>query len=111
MRWFVLNNQVIITLMISHDDFSDMVREIVEYVIDVIREKYGLNIVYRRIVSDKYDAPYLVINDLDPIIIDELPSVELLIRMILMTLDMGVLGRSNNNSVVGNSVSDDQYGF
>jgi len=111
MRWFVLNNQVVITLMISRDEFSDMVREIVEYVIDVIREKYGLNIVYRRIVSDKYDAPYLVINDLDPIIIDELPSVELLTRMILMTLDTGVLGRSNNNSVVGDSVSDDQYGF
>jgi len=111
MRWFVLNNQVIITLMISRDDFSDMVREIVEYVIDVVREKYGLNIVYRRIVSDKYDAPYLVINDLDPIIIDELPSVELLTRMILMTLDTGVWGRGNNSSAVGNSVSDDQYGF
>ncbi len=87
---------VYVTLIIDEQDFSEIIREIVEYAIDLVEKKYGLKIRYRRIFSSEIDYPILIVNDMEPITIDEIPSMETLVDLMLMVSDVMKIGLINN---------------
>ena len=91
-------NKVFVTLVIGNDEFSYMVREVVEYVIDIVREKYGLNIIYRRVFGDS-PYPYMIINDMKPLVIDKIPSISDLMNLVLMIADTNSIVMSKRDEL------------
>ncbi|OYT40550.1 MAG: hypothetical protein B6U89_01715 [Desulfurococcales archaeon ex4484_58] len=86
-----MHKDLYIVLVYSNDGYSEMIREIVEYAIEIVSSKYGLNISYKRILANDIDYPYIVINGLDPIAFEEKPSLKTLIDLFLITADsMGI---------------------
>ncbi|ADI31397.1 hypothetical protein [Staphylothermus hellenicus] len=78
------------TLLIGDDDYSKIVREIVEYVVNHINsnfENYELLIVLKVENTIFNNKPILIVEDLDPIIIDKLPSVETLLNIFMVAGD------------------------
>ncbi len=97
---------VYITLVIGYDEISDIIREIVEYAIDLAKEKHGLSIMYRK-HYDEDIQPYMVINDLSPVVFDNIPSINEVVEMILMAAEINRLtipiGNENGNSVLSSN--------
>lgn len=79
-----------VTLVLGIDDFSEIIKEIIEYVVELVRNKFGLRIVYREIYDEEIQ-PYMVINDLEPIVFDKIPSVEEIINMFLISAEINTL--------------------
>ncbi len=80
--------------------FSRMVREIIEYVIRIIEEKYDLSIYYEYRVDEYSEHPYMVVNDLAPIIFDELPDIDVLIKILVMASNTPVIYNNNVNDLI-----------
>lgn len=79
-----------VTLILSRDEYSNIIREIVEYAIDVIREKYCLKISYREIVRNNCEQPILLINELEPLVFNKIPSLESIVKILLAGLRTSV---------------------
>lgn len=90
------------TLLLGDDDYSKIVREIIEYVVDHINsnsEDYELLIDLRVENNIEDDKPILILEDLDPIIIDKLPSVETLLNIFMIAGDAKYLGLIDKSHV------------
>jgi hypothetical protein len=61
-----------------------MLKEIIEYTLEVIERDYGLTVDYQVIRDDSAPYPYLLVNDMGPIYLDKIPDVESLVKMMLV---------------------------
>ncbi len=78
--------------------FSELVKELLEYTIRVAEEKYDLSIYYEVRRDDASVYPYMVVNDLPPIVFDEEPNIDLLLKILIM---------SSNTPILYNGISRD----
>lgn len=92
-----------ITFVFSRNEYSSIIKEIVEYAVDIVKEKYSLNIVFRKIVSDKQEFPLMIVNELEPVVFCEIPSLDDIVRILLASLRT-ISDRSSDLSNVNNSV-------
>lgn len=92
-----------ITFIYSRDEFSSIVREIVEYAINIVREKHGLNISYNEVVCDKQVFPLMIINELEPVVFNEIPSLDNIVKLLLASLRI-TSDRSSDLNNIDNSV-------
>jgi len=83
----VERSKVYVTLILGRDEFSSMVREVVEYAVDVARREYGLRVEYR-VVFAETSKPCLVINDFKPITLHNIPSISELLSVLVMVADV-----------------------
>jgi len=80
-------SKVYVTLILGRDEFSSMVKEVVEYAVDVARREYGVRIEYR-VVFAETSKPCLVINDFKPITLHNIPSISELLSVLVMIADV-----------------------
>jgi len=83
----VERSKVYVTLILGRDEFSSMVREVVEYAVHVARREYGLRVEYR-VVFAETSKPCLVINDFKPITLYSIPSISELLSVLVMIADV-----------------------
>jgi hypothetical protein len=78
-----------VTLVIGRDDFSEIIREIIEYSIKLVREEYGVNIIYREEVVDDIE-PYIVVNDRS-YQLKGIPSIRDVVNILLLVFETDAL--------------------
>jgi len=94
----ISSSVIYITMVLNDSEFSSILREIVEHAIHIAVKEYGLNIKYREIVDD-VETPYIIINDMNPIVFRDLPSMNELINTLILISELNsVLNPQNSSS-------------
>ena len=96
-----------VTLVVGMDDLSDIVKEIIEYAVELVERRYGMRIVYRRVHDEECSEPYMIINELEPIVFDRVPSLKTIVELLLMVGETKRLGIVNGF----NDISSRIYGY
>lgn len=94
------------TLLLGNNEYSEIVREIVEYVVRHINKNskyYELNVDLRTEDIDNSDRPVLIIEDFEPIIIDKIPSIETLFNVFMAAGDAKYLSLIDNEFIPVNN--------
>lgn len=87
-----------VTLVLSGDEHSNVVRETIEYAVNIVRERHGLRVVYRELAARDREFPILIINELEPIVIDEAIPLERLLKLLLASLRVDLNEFSDHKS-------------
>jgi len=87
---------VYLTLVLGEGDLSEIVREVVEYVVKLVEREYGVNIVYRVLYDSKVALPCIILNEYEPIQIDKVPQTDYLVKLLLTVIDTGEVGLHNS---------------
>jgi len=80
-------SRIYVTLILGRDDLSNMIREVIEHTLSIVEREYGLNVEYRVITKDN-SMPYMIINDLEPLKLDRVPSISDLLNTLLMIAEV-----------------------
>ncbi len=76
---------------------SIIVREILEYVMQVLENIYNLTIEYIVEKDPASDEPYMIVNDLEPVYFDKIPDIEMLIKILLIASDSKWINDGNSS--------------
>ena len=97
-----------VTLILS-TGFRDLfIKDLVEYIADILEKKYGVLVFLEIDYGDKIDFPILVIEDMEPIVIDRIPSINTLLNVFLAAIDAKNL-KYLQTSVLGDVFSITSY--
>ncbi|MEM0380471.1 MAG: hypothetical protein QXJ42_05355 [Desulfurococcaceae archaeon] len=92
-----------VTLILNSDEYSSIIREIIEYAVDLIREKYGFKVLYKRVIDSNLEFPLLLINEFEPIVFTEIPSLDSIVKLLFVCLKTRIdetIGSSNLDNTV-----------
>ncbi len=76
-----------VTLILDKVSRDLLIKDLVEYVADILEKKYEILVSLRIEHSERIDFPILVIEDMEPIIIDKIPSINTLLNIFLAASD------------------------
>jgi hypothetical protein len=75
----------------NRTSFSRLVREILEYVIKIAEERYDLTIYYEVKIDDTSIHPYMIVNNLPPIVFDDEPDIDALLKILVMSSNIPLI--------------------
>ncbi len=76
-----------VTLILDSVSRDLFIKDLVEYVADILEKKYEILIMLKIEHSSRIDFPVLVIEDMEPIVIDKIPSINTLLNIFLAAAD------------------------
>jgi hypothetical protein len=91
-----------ITLLRNNSEESEIVEELIKYVVQHINNNkyiYDLEAKLDIIYSDNTEKPVIIIEDLEPIIIDKIPDINLILNIILAASDAKYAGLKSLMSI------------
>ncbi len=83
-----------VTLLKNNSEESEIIEELVKYVVQHINNNkhiYDLE-VRLDIIGNNVEKPIIIIEDLEPIIIDKIPDIDLILNIILAASDAKYAG-------------------
>lgn len=72
-----------ITLILNRNTVSELVEELFETLIHILRERYGVSVFIRKVYDNSIEYPRLIVNDYEPVVINEPPPLEVLLKVLL----------------------------
>ena len=76
-----------VTLILDSVSRDLFIKDLVEYVADILEKKYEIIIMLKIEHSNHIDFPVLIIEDMEPIVIDKIPSINTLLNILLAAAD------------------------
>ncbi len=99
-----------VTLILDSVSRDLFIKDLVEYVADILEKKYEILVMLKIEYCNRLDFPVLVIEDMEPIVIDKIPSINTLLNVFLVAADAknlkylqpGLLGEDfvTNNEII-----------
>lgn len=95
-----------VTLVLNRNTRSELIGELFETLVHILRDRYGVSISLRRVYNDTVDHPRMIVNDYEPVVLSEIPPLEALLKVLLaidkvseLTLINGVENAYSENSI------------
>lgn len=76
-----------VTLILDSVSRDLFIKDLVEYVADILEKKYEILVMLKIEHSNRIDFPVLIIEDMEPIVIDKIPSINTLLNIFLAAAD------------------------
>ncbi len=76
-----------VTLILDTVSRDLFIKDLVEYVADILEKRYEILVMLKIEHSSRIDFPVLVIEDMEPIVIDKIPSINTLLNIFLAATD------------------------
>lgn len=78
---------VYVTALVRDKNEEEFLLDVLRFAKEIVQEKYGVEVFLNVIIDNELDKPYMIINDMEPIIIDKIPSISILVSMFLAVAD------------------------
>lgn len=85
-----------ITLILNKTLRSEILSDLFDTITAILRDQYGVSLHIRRVYDDSVEQPRFIVNDYEPVILNDIPPIETLLKVLLAIDRVSELPINNN---------------